>query len=158
MPLGNRLACARLRRRQVELRRLQTEYTQAINAIQTEVDIAVREMNTAYREIGAKSRALIAAEAEARTIRVRWARMVDGGGNSGLNLESLLRAQERVTQAENEFVTAMLTYNLAIVNLKRANGTLLQTNNVVISKSCDNCAGPQTILDVAENPTEEIVR
>jgi len=158
MPIGNRLSCARLRRRQVELRRLQTEYAQAINAIQTEVDIAVRELDTSYREIGAKSRALSASEAEAETIRLRWSRMVDGGGNSGLNLESLLRAQERVTEAEREFVNSLLTYNLAMANLKRANGTLLQTNGVTISKACDSCDGPTTILDMAQGPTEHAVR
>ena len=101
-----------------------------MEAVRTEVDIAVRELRTSYLEIGARSQALAAAEAEANTIEQRWKRMVDGNGSAALNLESLLRAQERVTQTERDYLTSILTYNLAMVNLKRANGTLLNSENV----------------------------
>ena len=138
LPVGNRLAKARLCRRKHELARLKDEYSRALEAIQTEVDIAVREINTSYQEIGAKSRALQAAEAEATTIEQRWKRAMDGSGSASLNLESLLRAMERVTDAEREYVTSILTYNLASVNLKRANGTLLQSENVSISRNCED--------------------
>ena len=152
VPIGNRLACSRLQRRKVEMRRLQAEYDQALAAIQTEVDIAVRELNTAYQEVGAKSRALLAAEAEVETIRVRWSRMIDGNGNSALNLESLLRAQERVAMSEREYVASVLTYNLAMIHLKKTNGTLLQSRNVVINQVCDECEGPSMELDMAQSP------
>jgi outer membrane protein TolC len=138
LPVGNRLAKARLCRRKHELARLQDEYARALEAVKTEVDIAVRELRTSYLEINAKGRALSAAEAEASTIQARWIRMMDGRGTAALNLESLLRAQERVTEAERDYVTSVLTYNLAMVNLKRANGTLLQAENVNISKACEN--------------------
>ena len=140
LPVGNRLAKARLCRRKHELARLQDEYARALEAVKTEVDIAVRELNTSYMETGAKRRALAAAEAEANTIEQRWRRIVDGDGSAGLNLESLLRAQERVTEAERDYVNSVLTYNLSMINLKRANGTLLQSQNVAITKSCqDGC-------------------
>ena len=86
LPVGNRLARARLCRRKHELDQLKDEYARALTTVQTEVDIAVRELNTSYLEIGAKSRALAAAEAEADTIKQRWLRMVDGSGSAGLNL------------------------------------------------------------------------
>ncbi len=153
-PVGNRLAKARLCRRQHELAQLQDEYARALQIITTEVDIAVRELRTSYLEINAKSRALAAAEAEANTIEQRWLRMIDGNGTGGLNLESLLRSQERVTEAEREFVTSILTYNLAMINLKRSNGTLLQTENVQVSSSCEN--GCKSIeLDKAEPAAEQ---
>ena len=79
---------------------------------------------------------MAAAEAEANTIEQRWLRMVDGNGSGGLNLESLLRAQERVTESEREYVTSVLTYNLAVINLKRSNGTLLQSQAVSVNESC----------------------
>ena len=140
LPIGNRLAKARLCRRQHEVARLRDEYARAIEAVQTEVDIAVRELKTAYLEIPAKHRALQAAEAEANTIEQRWLRLIDGSGTSALNLESLLRAQERVTEAEREYVSSLLTYNLAMINLKRSNGTLLQAEDVAINKNCEgNC-------------------
>jgi hypothetical protein len=93
---------------------------------------------------------LLAAEAEAETIRVRWSRMIDGNGNSALNLESLLRAQERVALSERDYVTSMLTYNLAMIHLKKTNGTLLQSRNVVIDQVCDRCEGPSMTLDMAQ--------
>ncbi len=155
MPVGNRLAKARLCRRQHELARLQDEYARALEAVRTEVDIAVRELNTSYLEIGAKSRALAAAEAEANTIEQRWMRMVDGNGTAALNLESLLRAQERVTASERDYMTSVLTYNLAMINLKRANGTLLQSENVNVNIGCEN--GCKTIdLDKSGPSTDAI--
>jgi len=137
-PIGNRLAKARVCRRQHELAQLEDQYALAIEAIQTEVDIAVRELNTSYQETTAKERALAAAEAEANTIEQRWLRLVDGNGSAGLNLESLLRAQERVTAAEREYAESILTYNLAMVTLKRANGTLIQSEDVQVQKNCQN--------------------
>ena len=143
MPVGNRLAKARMCRRQIELRQLERQYAQALQAIQVEVDIAVREMVTSHAEVKARRLALKAAEAEATTIEARWRNLIDGSGTSSLNLESLLDAQERVTQAEGEFVTSLLTLNLASINLRKANGTLLQSENVSINKSCKgNCQGP----------------
>ena len=140
LPIGNRLAKARLCRRKHELAQLEDQYARAIEAVQTEVDIAVRELNTAFQETVAKERALAAAEAEANTIEQRWLRQVDGNGSAGLNLESLLRAQERVTAAEREYAESILTYNLAMVTLKRANGTLIQSENVAVTKNCqDGC-------------------
>lgn len=142
LPIGNRLAKARVCRRRHEMKQLQDEYARALEAVETEVDIAVRELNTAHMEIKAKSRALIAAEAEANTIEQRWMRMVDGTGSTGLNLESLLRAQERVTEAERDYVTSVLTYNLAMISLKRANGTLLRSEDVIVNQTCEaGCKG-----------------
>ena len=160
-PVGNRLARARLCRRKHELAQLQDEYARAVQAVETEVDIAVRELNTSYLEIGAKSRALAAAEAEASTIEQRWLRMVDGNGTAALNLESLLRAQERVTESERDYVSSVLSYNLAMVNLKRSNGTLLQSENVVMNKGCENgCTSIELAkgeVESAEYTTQEMV-
>ena len=141
LPVGNRLAKARLCRRKHELARLQDEYSRALQAVQTEVDIAVRELKTAHQEVYAKYRALSAAEAEANTIEQRWLRMADGSGTAALNLESLLRALERITEAERDYVTSQLTYNLASINLKRTNGTLLQSEDVITSEGCENGCG-----------------
>ena len=141
LAVGNRLAKARLCRRKHELARLQDEYSRALQAVQTEVDIAVRELKTAHQEVYAKYRALSAAEAEANTIEQRWLRMADGSGTAALNLESLLRALERITEAERDYVTSQLTYNLASINLKRTNGTLLQSEDVIASQGCENGCG-----------------
>ena len=78
---------------------------------------------------------------------MRWTRFIDGNANGGLNLESLLAAQERVTEAEREYVNTLLIYNLAAINLKRATGTLLISEDVQVRRACkDNC-GPSLEIE-----------
>ncbi len=137
-PIGNRRARARVCRRQHEVARIRAEYARATNIVQTEVDVAVREVNTTYREIIAKSESLRAAEAEVATLTERWLRLIDGLGTSSLNLESLLRSQERVTVAEADYATSIVQYNLALVRLKRSTGTLLQHEGVSVASGCLN--------------------
>ncbi len=134
VPIGNRQARSRVARRNAQLRKLQLQYEQSRQSIRTEVNIAFRELQTTWREVHAKHRALEAARAEAKTIEVRWSRVVDGSGNASLNLESLLRAQERVTDAEFDFARSLMTYNLSILNLQRANGTFLERQSIAIEK------------------------
>lgn len=145
LPVGNRAARARVARRAIEIRQLQEQYRSALETVNAEVEIAVRELETAYRELGAKQRSLAAASAEAETIEARWQRVAGGQGSASLNLESLLRAQERVTETETELLTSQLTYNLALVNLRRANGTLLEVENVNIGK-VTQCGVPQGVF------------
>lgn len=146
LPFGNRAANARLNRRQLEVRQIQARYRSTLETINAEVDIAVRELHTAYDELGAKSRTLAAANAEAEALRSRWKMAPGLNGTASLTLESLLQAQQRITDAENSLVTSQLTYCLAIANLRRANGTLLVVENISLGRACE--AGlPMTLLD-----------
>ena len=128
IPIGRRAACANKKRRQLELSQMREEYRNAMELVRSEVEVAVREVETAFRELIAKDRARISAELEAETLEARWRQLPDDVA-AGLTLESLLRAQERVNQVEFEFARAQLTYNLALVNLRHANGTLLAVNH-----------------------------
>lgn len=150
IPIGNRAANARLRRRKIEVRQLQEQYRAALENVNAEVEIAVRELDTAYRELGAKQRSLVAAISDAETIEARWQRVVGGDGSASLNLESLLRAQERVTETESELLNAQLTYNLALINLRRANGTLLEVEQIDTVRGCEDGI-PTIILEKGES-------
>ncbi len=138
VPIGNRAANARRDRRTIELRQLQEQYRSALETVKAEVEVAVRELETSFREVQAKAVSLAAANSEAATIEARWRRMIDGDGTSSLNLESLLRAQERVAESEYSYLQSLLTYNLSFLNLKRANGTLLEWENTEIGYFDDN--------------------
>ncbi|MEM7474765.1 MAG: TolC family protein [Planctomycetota bacterium] len=127
VPRGRRASKARLTRRQLERAQLQQEYRNVLELTRAEVEIAVRELQTSHRELVAKERSLEAAALEAETIEFRWKNLADQGSTGGLMLDSLLRAQERLTNTEFEFAKAQLTYNLAIINLRHANGTLFQS-------------------------------
>jgi outer membrane protein len=151
VPIGNRASRARAQRRQLELRQLQEKYQAALENVKAEIEIAVRELNASYRELNAKNRARKAANIEAQTLEARWNQMVNGNGTAGLSLIALLEAQERVARAEFEFSNSQLVYNLAMANLKRANGTLLQAEAINVERGCrDNV--PETILDKAPSP------
>ncbi len=150
IPFGNRASRARAQRRQIELRQLQEKYQAVLENVKAEIEVAVRELNASYRELTAKNRARKAAVTEAETLKARWNKMIDGNGTAGLNLIALLEAQERVTQAEFEYSNAQLIYNLAMANLKRANGTLLQAEKINMDRGCiDNV--PETILSKQPN-------
>ena len=126
IPIGRRASRARQSRRELEFRQMNEEYRSTLELVRAEVEVAVREVNTSFKELKAKYRAQKAAETEAEAIEIRWKKLADRGSTGGLLLESLLRAQERVTQAEFEFAKAQLTYNLSLINLRHANGTILQ--------------------------------
>ena len=131
---GNRRARARVCEREHEFARVQAQYRQALQTVRTEVDVATREVYTTYREIVAKSDALRASEAEVETLTERWLRTIDGPGTASLNLDALLRAQERVTAAESEYVQSIVQYNLALIRMKRSAGILLKAEDISVRK------------------------
>ncbi|NND99870.1 MAG: TolC family protein [Pirellulaceae bacterium] len=139
VPVGRRAASANLRRRHLERVQLGERYRATLELVKAEVEVAVREVNTSYQELAAKNRARKAAEAEAETLEVRWKSFGGRDNNASLALEALLQAQERVAIAEQELAQAQLTYSLSLINLRHANGTLLQI---------DSCGNPMT----AANP------
>ena len=128
LPVGRRAATARLSRRQLEISQMQEEYRNILEMVRAEVEVAVREVETAYLELSAKNRARHAAELEVETLQTRWKELAEGE-SGGLSLQALLQAQERVTEAEFEFARSQLTYNLSLINMRHANGTLISVVN-----------------------------
>ena len=126
VPLGNRSARAEFASREAELRKEMLELRATVEAGLTEVELAVREVETSYQEMVSKYQAMIAADSEARYLDRRW-RLVPG--HDALTphlLEDLLDAQERLADEEVGFVTAQVNYTFALIELKRAMGTLMR--------------------------------
>ncbi|QDV13537.1 Outer membrane efflux protein [Rosistilla oblonga] len=130
LPVGNRGAKFRNRRRMLELSQLQYQYKSTLSTVQLEVEIAVRELQTSQREMTAKFEAQQARTRQLETLMQRWQRNMNDAVTGSFALENLLDAQERVAQAEFEYLQSQLTYNLSIGNLHRATGTLLQSEEV----------------------------
>ncbi|WP_197454603.1 TolC family protein [Stieleria varia] len=124
--VGRRAASANLRRRQLESIQLSEKYRSTLELVKAEVEVAVREVVTSYRELAAKDRARQAAIVEAETLEARWRTLGGRDNNASQLFESLISAQSRVTEAEHEVSTALLTYSLSLINLRHANGTLMQ--------------------------------
>lgn len=124
-PLGNRAARARNERRQWEVAKAFREFEAAVETGMTDVELAVRELETSYQEMLSRFQAMIAAETEANYLMERWRLLPGSDQTISFLLEDLLDAQERVADEEAAFVNAQSAYVLSIVELKRATGVLL---------------------------------
>jgi outer membrane protein len=145
-PLGNNVARARHRRRLLELRQLRSQFAATLETLMLEVETAVREVETSYSEMQVKYRAMEAGHAEVQYITERYRALPGDESSAVLFLDNLLLAQDRLAEAEFGFATAEVTYNLALINLKRAQGTLLQSERVEQIRMYDNQL-PALILD-----------
>lgn len=138
-PLGNRTASARKRRREIEVRQLQSQLRATIETLMLEVEVAVREVQTSYSELQSKQLAMQASQAEVVALRKRWEVMAGNDPSAALYLDNLLSAQVRLAEAERQLAQSLATYNLSLVNLSRAQGTLLQDQHIEITRLCCNC-------------------
>ena len=157
MPVGNRAAKARVNRRAIEVRQLQNQFRATAETLLMETKVAVREVRTSQQETQATYLALQAANNRLDSIRQRWAHLPGQEQSVGLYLEDLLKAQSDVTQAEFEFAKAQTTYNLALINIKRATGSLLDWEQVSVGRTVENNL-PRVVLDKPQFSPPEPVR
>lgn len=146
MPIGNRAAKARLQRRKLEVRQLQNQFNATVETLLMETKVAVREVRTSEREFQAKFDAMQAADARLDNIQQRWNHLPGQDGSIGLYLEDLLDAQSQLTESEFDFTRSLTTYNLSLMNLKRATGTLLESEMVTEECATINCL-PTNLLN-----------
>jgi outer membrane protein TolC len=125
-PFGNRAAQARLKRRRLELSQLTNQLEIATSNVRYEVETAVREVETAHREMMSHYHAIQGGEAEIEELQRRWRLLPGDQPAAGIVLDDLLQAQERLNRAEGSYAELLVTYNIALVQLKRATGLLLQ--------------------------------
>ncbi|MGI9474915.1 MAG: TolC family protein [Rubripirellula sp.] len=128
-PFGNRASRARLQRSRWELVRAMNEFQQTTDLAFTEVEVAVRETKASLDETIAKKQAIDAASQEVSYLQERWELLPDPNESAVLLIENLLDAQERLADAEREFVRAQVTYAMSWVQLRRAMGVLLQIDS-----------------------------
>ncbi len=153
MPLGNRAPQARRERRELELRQLRNQYETTLNTLQLEVKVSVREVETALAEMLSQFRAMDASTAELQYLEQRFEKFAGEDSNASLMLDNLLLAQQRLATNEFNFLTAQVTYNLALWNVKKATGELLQTEQVSWGRACVDGL-PTLIVDKYGKPIE----
>lgn len=138
VPLERRAAKAVHLRTRLEMRQKQDQLRSTMDTVLLEVQIAHREVVTAWPDAKAKWEAAKAADDELSVLRSRRGVDADAGETStSLYLEKLLDAQERNAFAREEFLRAIVVYNAALTNLDRAKGTLLQHEDVTIERTKD---------------------
>ena len=126
MPFGNRAARARHQRRHRELTQLTHRFNALIANLRAEIEVAVREVNTTYGEVQSKYAAMTAADSEVDFMTQRFELLPGDDRAASFLLEDLLTAQDRLSAQEFAFVDAQISYAVALAEMKRATGVLLQ--------------------------------
>ena len=130
-PLGNNAAEARNERRRLEVRQLQNQLRTTMQTVTLEVQVTQRELDAAWNEMSAKYASMQATGEELVSLQKRTD-IYDGSTMTvGVYLRQILDAQERLSEAEAGFLSGLVTYNLALVNMDRATGLFLQSRELV---------------------------
>jgi outer membrane protein TolC len=128
-PLGNNTAEARLRRRELEMRQQFSQMSTTLDTILLEVRISVREVNTGWRDLEARSAAARAAREEvAHMIARKDIEAMRAPASS--YLRDLVDAQDRQAETERALTQALAVYQVSLLNLQRAQGTLLEFSSI----------------------------
>lgn len=138
-PLCNNTAQAVYLRDKIEIRQQINQIITSIETILLEIKVATREISASTKDVMAKYDAMLAAEKDLEALTER--RGVDVGTQmeTAAYLEFLLESQARLTDAEGLFVNALVTHNIALYNLERAQGTLLSYRGIQAERSGSKC-------------------
>jgi outer membrane protein TolC len=137
VPIGRRAALAQENRREWEMQRAISQFRLTVEEALTAVELAVREVETNYREMVGKYFAMVAVTDEADYLFDRWKTLPGVDDSAVLLLENLLDAQERVADEEASLAGALVRYALSIVRLKQEMGTLLIVSPVPVAQVAD---------------------
>jgi outer membrane protein TolC len=129
-PYGNRAAKSRLRSAHQRYLEMGDRYREIVSLTAAEVDLAVRQLNTISTQLQTKAEVLDAVTRQEMMVRQRWETMGTEGRYAALVLEDVLEQQEARTAAEIEYVSTHVAYLLALIELQRSMGTLLQAEGI----------------------------
>lgn len=139
LPRGQRGFRAQHREALLRARQRSQSLREVIQQTQFEVEAALIELQQFTRQLASRQRVLTESVIEENILTTQW-RMVGGDQSRiGIQIENLLDAQQKRTDAEQALVAAEADYRIAMVKLQRAMGTLLI--NEGIQPSQDKCNG-----------------
>ncbi len=131
VPLGNRSPRAALRKAKLQERQENFRLENYKEQILMDVSISLQSLQNAYQETEVR---LTAARAESGELQAYLA-MEDAAAKIDIGfLDRKLFAQERLAQFQSSLAQAILKYNIAITDVHRAQGTLLQYNNINLAE------------------------
>ncbi len=130
-PLGNRTARAKYHRRQLEILQLTSQLAATTSNVRLEVETAVREITTCYREMLCQAHAVIGNETEIEYLKSRWDASLDEQRSSSVLLDDLLNAHDRLARSEGLYAAALVGYNQGFAKLNQATGTLVDCQQLL---------------------------
>jgi len=126
IPVGNRARRAAERRAQLQQGQAIAALKSAFEQVLLDVNVRVREVITQQNLIEPNLHSADASEARVDSIRVR------AETNDYLQISNELSAIRSLAVTRNDLLRSVVEYNIAMVELERSKGTLLDYYNVVI--------------------------
>ena len=125
-PIGNRAARAASKRARLQFDQQVSELRRVIEEVILDTNLSVRAVTTAYDAITPSFLSAEAREREVDSIVARAER------KDFVVLNQELGSRQSLADARRTMLLAMVQYNIALIDLERAKGTLLEYRNVVI--------------------------
>ena len=152
-PLGNRAAEGLFSQRRLEREQSTLDYRRLAQDAVLEVKTALRSVSAEYQRIGASRAARRAAANNLRAIR---AQEEAGNALTPVFVDQKLRAQERLADAETQEASSRSQYMVAISELYRSTGTLLERNGIDFQRPAE--AGGVSTEDLLGERADEGLR
>lgn len=124
-PYGNRAAKSQLQGRTAELARLIYDYEETLNAARAELESATYDSESLFEATDAAIQSTFATQDEVEHQMATFLSNFDGRKSVTSILSDLLDAEQRLIQAENNWVTKHILYMKALSQIKYESGTLL---------------------------------
>jgi outer membrane protein len=121
---GERAARAQYRRARLQESQAVVALNQALDAIVQEVNLRVRTLAVRYAQLPPSLESVISAERNLRALQARTQRIDPS------YLQTELSAVEQLGSTRTTLLQVITDYNLNVVQLERAKGTLLEYNNI----------------------------
>ena len=160
LPYRNRAARSRLAQRNLQLKKIGHEVDEVMQTVIAEAQVAMRRVNSAAETLRATDEAIRAARADLAQFENRWdsfafveGDLADGQSPTTI-LDQLLDSQERLAFAEKAYVESEVELKIAEVALRRAMGTLLQTEGVNINRTI---RGDEPNVELSQNQSQDIM-
>lgn len=104
-------------------------YKQALDNIITDCRVALRGLTVNFEQMGPSHKALLAANENLRSLQERQER------KSPAELDAVFNAQARLADSRRALLQSAIDYNIGLVNVERAKGTLLEYNNISLAEA-----------------------
>lgn len=135
-PIYNRAAFARKQRVEAQMNKLSSELDDTLGSVTAEVEIAYRELKMSLEAIRESRKSILAAEKDQAFIQKRWKNFAFLQENPNFTsptvfLEQLLDAQDRITQAQIQYANSTRQFMIAVAELRKAEGSLLNYQHEV---------------------------
>lgn len=139
-PVGNRIGHTAVRHAQLQLRRQRDLYREQELRVSHEASEAYAGLARSYQLTRTNFNRSEAAIRQWRAIAGKYEAGISEPGQPEILLENVLAAQSRAVNASVAFYRSLVDYNLALMNVHLAKGTLLDYHQVYLSEELPSAA------------------